>query len=395
MVNRRRNLASNINPYVFASYELSNYFGYVAVIDPVYNKVIKRIPVGLNPGPMCMDPSEQKLFVVNTSSGSVTVIDTNTFAILKTVRVGTAGSTTTNPVAVFVGPDGRKAYVANYGDHNVTIIDTSTYTVIKNVPMIPDLTGNPGTPGELGKPFAFASNKNSSYVSVACKVADTKDFVVAIDLETDNVHPYNDGIELTFDGTHNPLVVHPDGHTQVTLGETGMLTYFGSHEIGFSFVVGSLRNTVSGVYLDNKMLFCTMQEGLTFLERFNNLYIDSQGFIFNGDSTFISSYKGQDKILASSNQSTICITIQPTTFPTGGLQIYDVNAASSRFVPLPYVGDLALVDDIIAYVGQLTSIQPIDLGNPSNPIPAIPIGTSPSDRVNVKNIISGYSNRSL
>lgn len=123
--------------------------------------------------------------------------------------------------------------------------------------------------------------------------------------------------------------------------------------------------------------------------------MDQQGNITHDQFTEIPSYKGQDKIRVSSDQSTICITIQPTTFPTGGLQIYDVNAASSRFVPLPYVGDLALYDYIIAYVGQLTSIQPIDLGNPSNPIPAIPIGTSPSDRVNVKNIISGYSNQSL
>lgn len=237
---------------------------------------------------------------------------------------------------------------------------------------------------------------NSLFVFVACKSKDNdKGKVVAISVDDDTAHPVGDDTPLEFDGTHNPLTVYPGGVELVTLGQTGMLTHFEQLTIGPSKTSSMLDNTVSGIYLDNKMLFCTSREDRAYLKKFNNLFMDQQGNITHDQFTEIPSYKGQDKIRVSSDQNTICITIQPTTFPTGGLQIYDVNAASSRFVPLPYVGDLALYDFIIAYVGQLTSIQPIDLGNPSNPIPAIPIGTSPSDRVNVKNIISGYSNQSL
>ncbi|MEK5031043.1 YncE family protein [Paenibacillus sp. FSL R7-0302] len=385
IANHRRNLASNFNPYVFASYELSYYFGYVAVIDPVYNKVTKRIPVGLNPGPMCLNPSEDKLYVVNTGNDSVTIIDAYNFNVIKTLHIGSS-STSSAPVAIFAAANVNKVYVAHSGNRAVTIIDSVTDTVIKQVDL----------PSGSGYPFAFAGKVNSLFVFVACKSKDNdKGNVVAISVDDDTAHPVGDDTPLEFDGTHNPLTVYPGGVELVTLGPTGMLTHFEQLTMGPSKTSSMLDNTVSGIYLDNKMLFCTSREDRAYLKKFNNLFMDQQGNITHDQFTEIPSYKGQDKIRVSSDQSTICITIQPTTFPTGGLQIYDVNAASSKFVPLPYVGDLALYDDIIAYVGQLTSIQPIALGNPSNPIPAIPIGTSLSDRVNVKNIISGYSNQSL
>ena len=238
---------------------------------------------------------------------------------------------------------------------------------------------------------------NSHFVFVACKSKDNdKGKVVAIYVDDDTAHTVGDDTPLEFDGTHNPLTVYPGGVELVTFGPTGMLTHFEPLTIGPSKTSSLLDNTVSGIYLDNNMLFCTSREDRAYLKKFNNLLIDQQGNITHDQFTEIPSYKGQDKIRVSSDQSTtICITIQPTTFPTGGLQIYDVNAASSKFVPLPYVGDLALYDDVIAYVGQLTSIQPIALGDPSNPIPAIPIGINSTDHVNVKNIISGYSNQSL
>lgn len=383
IANRRRNLASAINPYVFVSYELTHYFGYVAVIDPEQNKIIRRIPVGLNPGPMCLNNQEDKLYVVNTGNDSVTIIDAYNFNVIKTLHIGSS-STSSAPVAIFAAANVNRVYVAHSGDRAVTIIDSVTDTVIKQVDL----------PSGSGYPFAFAGKVNSLFVFVACKSKDNdKGKVVAISVDDDTAHPVGDNTPLEFDGTHNPLTVYPGGVELVTLGPTGMLTPLEIDVIGQSKTSSMLDNTVSGVYLDNKMLFCTSREDRAYLKKFNNLFMDQQGNITHDQFTEIPSYKGQDKIRASRNQSIIGITIQPTTFPTGGLQIYDVNAASSQFAPLPYVGDLAFVDDIIAYVGQLTSIQPIDLVN-AELMPAIPVGQTSTDRVNVKNIISGYSNQS-
>ncbi|MEK4514893.1 YncE family protein [Paenibacillus sp. FSL H8-0122] len=382
--NSSKNLPSG-DPYVYVSYELDYQIGYVAVIDPVEDKVIKRIQVGYNPGPMCTNITETRLYVLNTRSSSVTIIDTNTFNIIKTVRVGNVGSTNTNPVAIFASPYGNKVYVANAGDQNVTIIDTDTNTVITNLDIIP---------GKPGKPFAFASNENSDFVYVACKVADKKDFVVAISVEDDyHAFPYNQGIELTFDEARNPLTVHPDGATQVTLGPIGMATYFGNDSIGLPNTSSVLDNTVSGVYLDNKLLFCTTQEEKAILKRITDLTVDWKGNITFDKVADVPSYKGQDKIRVSRTQGYIGVTIQPTTLPTGGLQIYNVRSASSWLVPLSYIGDLAFFSDTKAYVGELNAIRPIDLAT-AKALPSIPIGFATDTRIKVKNIISGYSNQS-
>lgn len=380
-----RNLPSG-DPYVYVTYELHSAFGYVAVIDPIEDRIIRRIAVGANPGPMCMDPAEEKLYVLNTGSASVTIIDMNNFKVITTVSVGSAGSMVTDPVAIFAEPYGKKVYVANYGDKNVTIIDSLTNKVIKHVGVDIDAR-------RAGKPFAFASNANSDYVYVACRLADKKDYVVAISIEDDTIHPYGNGMELTFDMEHNPLVIHPDGHTQVTLGPTGILSYFDNNEIGLSKTSSLLDNTISGVYLDNRLLFCTSHERKGYLKRFNNLAINSKGDITYNSFADVPSYKAQDKIRVSQTQGFIGVTIQPTDFPTGGLQIYQVNGASSRFVELPYVGDLAFFSDTKAYVGELSGIRPIDIATASA-LPAIPIGSNTA-HITVKNIISGYSNQSL
>ncbi|MFD1905266.1 hypothetical protein ACFSQ7_16255 [Paenibacillus rhizoplanae] len=103
------------------------------------------------------------------------------------------------------------------------------------------------------------------------------------------------GFELTLDETRNPLTVHPDGHTQITLGTIGMITYFGDDEIGLPNSLSLLDNTVSGVYLDNQLLFCTTQGERAYLKRFTNLDIDWENHITYDNFRDIPSYKGQDK----------------------------------------------------------------------------------------------------
>jgi YVTN family beta-propeller protein len=370
------NLPAGGDPYVYVSYELDYFIGYVAVIDPVEDKVIKRIQVGMNPGPMCMNPVEKKLYVVNTHGNTITVIDANTFNVIKTIRVGTLVGANVEPVEIFFAPNGYKVYVANSVDHSVTIIDAHTDTVITNV------DAGPGTP------FAITSNQNSSYVYVACKLADKKDYIVAISVDNNSTFQYGNEYELTFDGIHNPLTLHPDGHTQVTLGTTGLLTYLDLFAQSVPRTFSLLDNTVSAVFLDNEYLFCTTEEGKSYLKLLVGLELDMQGNDQGYTFSEIPSYKGQDKIRVSRNQKYIGVTIQPTTFPTGGLQILNPTGSQSRLVALDSIGDLAFYSDTKAYVGELSAIRPIDLAT-ATALPAIPIGYATDTRINVKNIISG------
>ncbi|WP_340024763.1 hypothetical protein MHI24_06515 [Paenibacillus sp. FSL K6-1096] len=383
MAKRRRNRASGPNPYVFVSYEYTN-FGFVAVVDPVQNKVIQRIQVGAKPGPMCLNYQEDKLYVVNIGQDTVTIINAYTFKVSKTLHIGTS-SNNSAPVAIFAASSVDNVYVAHSGDKAVTIIDSVTDEVITQVNMVP---------AGSGYPFAFAANEFAYYVFVACKSKDNdKGNVVAMLIDSNNAYSVGDEIELEFDGTHNPLTIHPSGMAQLTLGPTGMLTNLGINAIGPSKTTSLLDNTVSAVYLDNGLLFCTSKEDRAYLKQFNNLTTNYQGNITYDQFTEIPSYKGQDRIRASRNQRYIGITIQPTTSPTGGLQLYDVNAANSRFVPLSYVGDLAFAGDTMAYVGEVNSIRPIDVAT-ATALPSILIGMNLMDLITVKNIISGYSYQS-
>lgn len=368
---------SSGHPYVYASYEIDLYYGYVAVIDPVQDTIIERIRVGGEPGPMCMDPSEKKLYVINTRDDSVSIIDLDTFKVLNTVHIGNP-FVRFFPNSIFAAPKGNKIYVAQDGP-GITIIDFLTNEVIKEVQL----------EEEVGTPFAFAGNENSSFVYVAC----SNNRVLAISIEDDTVHPYGAGIVLTFDGSRNPLAVHPDGHTQATFGPAGMLTYFDNDSIGSSNTSSLLDNTVSGVYTDDKRLFCTIREDKNYLKVIANLAINKNGVVTYKSFAEFPSYKGQDKIRLSRSQAYIGVTVQPTVSPKGGVQIIDLHEGYDHLVELPYVGDLAFFDDTKAYVGEGTSILPIDVAT-ATPLSPIVLGVA-TDRLKVNNIISGYSKQSL
>ena len=71
------------------------------------------------------------VYIPNTNSNTISVIDTATNNITATVNVGTT------PAGVAVTPDGTKVYVANSGDNpgDVSVIDTATNTVTATVPV--------------------------------------------------------------------------------------------------------------------------------------------------------------------------------------------------------------------------------------------------------------------
>ncbi|NQX45148.1 hypothetical protein HQN87_07375 [Paenibacillus tritici] len=375
--NRDRTLSSGY-PYVYVSYVYDYVAGYVAVIDPVHDEIIRTITVGFDPGPMCLDIEEKRLYVLSSKGSSVTVVDTSTLDVLTSFRVGQSNDS--YPVAIFASPLGGKLYIANSGEKTVVIVDTLTNDVIKDVDVGP------------GKPFAFASNENSNFIYVACKVADGKDYVVAISFEDHIAYPYGKEMELTFYEGLNPLTVHPDGHTQITLGNSGMLVHT-DEQIGKPVTSSLLDNTVSGVYLDNKMLLCTTDEGKSIIKQIINLAVDEDGNITFDDYADIPSYKGQDKIRYSRMQIYVGVTIQPTTTPIAAVQLYTLTGINFPLVRFPYVGDLAFSSDTKVYVGQTKTVRPIDLTT-ARVLPAIPMSPESTDNIQVRNVISGYRNQS-
>ena len=66
------------------------------------------------------------MYVTNLNDDTVSVIDTATNTVLKTITVGNG------PVGIEYDPINKRMYVTNSADDTVSVIDTTTNTVVGN-----------------------------------------------------------------------------------------------------------------------------------------------------------------------------------------------------------------------------------------------------------------------
>jgi YVTN family beta-propeller protein len=88
---------------------------------------MQETPVGREPRSVTTLVKKPLAYVANTVSGTVSVLDLVTHAVVATIAVGT------EPWAVVASPNGNFVYVANADDNSVQVIDTSTNRVIKTI----------------------------------------------------------------------------------------------------------------------------------------------------------------------------------------------------------------------------------------------------------------------
>ena len=82
--------------------------------------ILTPIPVGTNPDGGALNLDTNRLYVTNTGSGTVSVIDTTTNTVIDTIEVGRA------PGGMALNPLTNRIYVVNSGSNNVYIIDLNT-----------------------------------------------------------------------------------------------------------------------------------------------------------------------------------------------------------------------------------------------------------------------------
>jgi YVTN family beta-propeller protein len=102
--------------------------GTVSVIDTASNTVVKTIQVGLHPCGMALSPSGDRVYVTNANSDTVSLIDTASDTVVKTLHVGQFGPGReailgSSPNAVTASPDGRTLYVANASQNAIAVVD--------------------------------------------------------------------------------------------------------------------------------------------------------------------------------------------------------------------------------------------------------------------------------
>ena len=114
------------------------------------NRKVREIKVGVEPRAIAITPDNQKVYVTNMVSGTVSVINANTYKTLRIILVGT------EPFGCALTPDGSKLYVANFSSDSVSVINTTTDQV----------TGTIALPATNSKPRAIAvSTDNKVYVT--------------------------------------------------------------------------------------------------------------------------------------------------------------------------------------------------------------------------------------
>jgi YVTN family beta-propeller protein len=96
-----------------------------AALNPVQK--VAEVPVGIEPWCVAITPNNAKVYVTNMVSGTVSVINATTRAVIKTIPVGT------EPFGCALSPDGKKLYVANQSSDDVSLINTATDVVTKTI----------------------------------------------------------------------------------------------------------------------------------------------------------------------------------------------------------------------------------------------------------------------
>ena len=87
------------------------------MLDLVNMRQDRVIAVGSGPSGLAVNPRRNEVYVVNSGSGTVTVINAETNTVAATIRVQR------QPYFIDVDAQGDRAYVANSSSNNVSVLD--------------------------------------------------------------------------------------------------------------------------------------------------------------------------------------------------------------------------------------------------------------------------------
>ncbi|MCI0619952.1 peptidoglycan DD-metalloendopeptidase family protein [Candidatus Wolfebacteria bacterium] len=158
----------------------------VSVIDTETNTVIKTIVVGDEPIGVAISPDNRSVYVANFHENTLSVIDTTTNTALDTLPAGSA------PIGIAVHPSNGRAYITNLLSNRVSVLDLNTGSIITTIAVQPRPVG-----------IAMRPNGNQVYIT-----NEFTDLLTVIDTATNT-------ITTTIPVGPSPywIAIHPDGNT--------------------------------------------------------------------------------------------------------------------------------------------------------------------------------------
>lgn len=118
-----------LNGYLYVSDSSSSN---VSVIDTQNQNVVATIAVGSNPHGITLDPTNGYLYVMNQGSNSISVINGKNNAVIDTIQSGTQDNLFGPSYAAY-DPLNGYLYVSDYNVLELTVYNTTTNTFVKNI----------------------------------------------------------------------------------------------------------------------------------------------------------------------------------------------------------------------------------------------------------------------
>ena len=154
-----------VNPSTNKVYVVNEYSNTVSVIDTNTDTVKSTISLGNFPYGIDINPLNNRIYITNRGSNTVSVLDGSVDTKLHDITVGKS------PVGIAVNPSANWIYVTNLDDGTVSVIDGITNEVVKTV--------------SVGKtPYGIAVNPLSNQIYITDIITNT---VTVIDGETNEI----------------------------------------------------------------------------------------------------------------------------------------------------------------------------------------------------------------
>lgn len=128
------------------------------VIDALKFEVSKTIalPTGSRPMRAIVAADDQKLYLSNGRAGTISVIDTHSFELLNTIKVGT------RPWGIGISPDGKYLFSANGPSNDVSVVDLAAGKEITRV----KAGASPGVSRSSPVPVDHLPTMNTSWLAM-------------------------------------------------------------------------------------------------------------------------------------------------------------------------------------------------------------------------------------
>jgi YVTN family beta-propeller protein len=186
-----------------AEYDSSNNAQYLVAFDALAEKELGRVQIGSDPSGMAVDSVHGRIYVANSNSNDLSVIDAQNLTSLATVTVGL------RPSAVAISAE-NTVYVACFDANGVAVIDGKTVSLTRSVALCPAPEGMVVDEAS-GRVYAAMPGNNS----VLVLEGDVKRLLPA------GIHPSE--VALSVDGTRLFVLNRVSGDLAVLQAQDGRM----------------------------------------------------------------------------------------------------------------------------------------------------------------------------